>query len=288
MNECVHDTFILNNEIIKRKYFSESYLYKGRSFYEVIRYLGGYCLFLEDHLERMANSLGLFNIDYVMDYQAISECLSKLILNNNVKSGNIKLVINFSESLEDSPNILVYFTRHKYPTIKQYRHGIDVSLLSIERRMPNAKFVNNDVITAVKGELIEKGFYETLMVDSEGYITEGSKSNVFFIRADELYTPPIIKVLPGITRKYVFIICNRLNIRFIERNISINDLNKYDTVFLSGTSAKILPVRSINNIYLRADNKLLMQITESYENIIAEYINRRKKNKIKIINSCFF
>jgi branched-chain amino acid aminotransferase len=286
MNECLHDTFILNNKIKKRKDFSESYLNRGKSFYEVLRYIDGYYLFLEDHLERITNSIRLFNIDYSIDYNVITDSLSKLILNNRVKYGNVKLVINFNESLKSRPNILAYFTKYKYPGILQYKYGIDVSLLYMERKMPNAKFVNNDVLAAVKSELLGKGFYETLLVDKEGYITEGSKSNIFFLNNSEIYTPPINKVLPGITRKYVFKICNMLNINIIEKDISINDLRKYTSVFLSGTSAKILPVKRINDIFFKINNKLLTRIIESYEHIIIEYISRRKKNKIEILNSC--
>jgi len=287
MNECLHDAFILNDEIKRRKDFNESYLNTGKSFYEVLRYIDGYCLFLEDHLERITNSIRLFNIDYSIDYRSFAEGLSKLILNNRVKRGNVKLVINFNESLKNKPNILAYFTKYKYPGIMQYKYGIDVSLLSMERKMPNAKFVNNYVLTAVRSELLNKGFYETLLVDKEGCITEGSKSNVFFLKDNEICTPPINKVLPGITRKYVFQICNKLNIRLIEKDISINDLRNYNSVFLSGTSAKILPVKGINDIFFKVNNKLLLQIIKYYENIIIEYISRKKKNKIEIINSCF-
>ena len=285
MNECLHNTFILNNEIKRRRDFNYSYLNTGKSFYEILRYIDGYYLFLEDHLERIANSIRLFNIDYSIDYKTITDSLSKLILNNHIRCGNAKLVINFNESLKNKPNVLAYFTKYKYPGVPQYKYGIDVSLLSIERKMPNAKFVNNEIIVAVNNELLGKGFYETLLVDKNGYITEGSRSNVFFLKDNEIYTPPINKVLPGITRKYVLQICNKLNIKLIEKNISINDLSSYDTVFLSGTSAKILPVKRINDIFFKVNNGLLVQIIASYENIIIEYISRRKKNNIEIINS---
>ena len=287
MNECLHDTFILNDEIKRRKEFNEAYLNTGKSFYEVLRYIDGYCLFIEDHLERITNSIKLFKIDYSINYRSVAESLSKLILTNHVKRGNIKLVINFNESLKNKPNILAYFTKHKYPRIMHYKYGIDVSLLSVERIMPNAKFVNNYVLTAVKIELLGKGFYEALLVDKGGYITEGSKSNIFFIKDNDIFTPPVNKVLPGITRKYVFQICNKLNIRLIEKDISINDLRSYDSVFLSGTSAKILPVKRINDILFKVKDELLIQIIKSYENIIIEYISGKKKNKTEIINSCY-
>jgi branched-chain amino acid aminotransferase len=169
----------------------------------------------------------------------------------------IKLVINFDETGRKQPDVLIYFVRHRYPSSALYRNGVCASLLSIESIMPNAKFVNSAVMTAVNRELLNKSIYETLLVNNEGFITEGSKSNK--------------KGASGITGKYVFNICNEQNIRFIEQNISINNLNKYSTLFLSGTSAKILPVRGINDIFYRADNSILRQFIDFYKPAVAAF-----------------
>ena len=285
MNECIHDVFVFNNLIRAQKDFDDYYLKAGKSFYEVLRLIDGCCLFLEDHFERLENSLRIFSIDYKIDYEHITNNISELISNNNIIHGNIKLIINFNEIRKKKPDVLVYFVRHKYPSSAQYRHGIDASLLTMERIMPNAKYINDDAITDANRELPDRNIYETLLVNEEGLLTEGSKSNVFFIKDDTIFTSPVEKVLPGITRKYVICICNEQNIRLIEQDISISDLNKYSTVFLSGTSAKILPVKRINDLFFQVNNNILKKIMKTYNKKIIEYCSDKNKKKQEITSS---
>jgi branched-chain amino acid aminotransferase len=271
MSECLHDVFVFNNEIRSQQDFNGHHLTAGRSFYEVLRLEGNCCLFLEDHLERLENSLKLFGIGYDLDHGKIADKISKLISLAGIGTGNIKIVLNFDEARGRHPDTLLYFVKHRYPSDDQYRLGVDASLLKVERMIPNAKFINNFIIDAVNRELDSKNIYEALLVNNEGYITEGSKSNIFFIKGDKICTPPLNKVLPGITRKYVFNICNKQNIKIIEQDISIDNLDKYTAVFLSGTSAKILPVKNINDFFFQVDNILLRQVMKYYDEEIIKY-----------------
>jgi branched-chain amino acid aminotransferase len=271
MSEYLHDVFVFNNEIRPRQDFNEHFLTAGRSFYEVLRLVGNCCMFLEDHLERLENSMKLFGIGYKLNNGEIAETISKFISSSGVSLGNIKIVLNFDEAGRKRPDIIIYFVKHRYPSDIQYRLGVDTSLLAVERIIPNAKFINNVVIDAVNREFVSNNIYETLLVNNEGYITEGSKSNIFFIKEDTIYTPPLNKVLPGITRKYVLNICNKQNINIINQDISIDNLSNYTTVFLSGTSAKILPVKKINDFLFKVDNNILRQIMKSYDEEIIKY-----------------
>ena len=100
-----------------------------------------------------------------------------------------------------------------------------------------------------------------------------------FIKEDIIYTPPEHKVLPGITRKHVIDISKRLDIKIIEQDISINNLTSFNVVFISGTSAKVLPVRRINDIFFDVKSKILRNIMEIYEMEIRYYISKQKKIK---------
>ncbi len=280
MNECLHENFLLNGEYKNREEFKDRFLIEGKSFYEVIRIIDGFYIFIEDHIERLRNSLKVFGIDYCFENKLIIDYLLKYKFKNDISYGNIRLVMNFKKLTNCKPEILVYSIAHKYPTADNYKYGIDASVLFIERNMPNAKFVNKDVLAAVSRELSDTYVYETLLADNKGYITEGSKSNIFFIKDNAVYTPPEIKVLPGITRKHIIAISKELNIRVIEKNISINDLREYSTVFISGTSAKVLPVRKINDISYDVYSKILKRISDSYDIRINDYILSRKQTKI--------
>src|SRR5699024_2549703 len=113
--------------------------------------------------------------------------------------------------------------------------------------------------------------------DEEGYITEGSRSNVFFIKDDALITPPSKKVLLGVTRGYVFRICNNLSIDVIEEAVQDYDIEKMQGAFITGTTVDILPIASIDDTQLMTtENKIMRKIIEAYAKEIKKDIEKRK------------
>ena len=142
----------------------------------------------------------------------------------------------------------------------------------LERPNPSIKAVNLNLREKTENLLQQFDVYEILLIDQTGMITEGSKSNVFFIRNNMVFTPPEHCVLPGITRKYVFSICKKLSIEIIEKNIYFESVTNYEAVFITGTSPKILPVKQIDNTTFRVDNRILHQIITEFEEIILKNI----------------
>ena len=123
-----------------------------------------------------------------------------------------------------------------------------------------------------------KKAFEALLVDSNGYIPEGSRSNIFFIKGDTVYTAPKGDVLLGITREYILKTCKELNIRVIEENIHICDLAKLDGAFMSGTSVNVLPIASIDDIKLNSvDNEIIRAVNNGYmDGMEKDIINKRR------------
>jgi len=107
-------------------------------------------------------------------------------------------------------------------------------------------------------------------------VSEGSRSNVFFIRHDLIRTPPGDQVLKGITRNKVIQLCRKLNIKLIEDPISIDELNKFEAVFLTGTSPKVLPVRRIGSMIYNPDHQLTRLLAVAYDELAADYIRQRR------------
>lgn len=113
-----------------------------------------------------------------------------------------------------------------------------------------------------------ENLYDALLVGEDETITEGSKTNVFFVKKATLYTAPGDMVLKGITRQKVFDLCKQLNYKIIERSISIITLHKYEAAFFSGTSPKILPIRRIANIQYDVTHPVVKTLMTAYDNLI--------------------
>jgi branched-chain amino acid aminotransferase len=174
---------------------------------------------------------------------------------------------------------MLYFTPYEPPLEVDYREGVKTTLCAAMREDPNAKVMHTKARHLADEKIQQLGVYEALLVDAEGYITEGSRSNVFFVRGSRLVTPPDDAVLQGIARKNILRICRRENIPVDVRRVHPNELYAFQAVFLSGTTPKVLPVQAVDDIYFNTNNRLVGFIMEKYNQYLKTYVESRKKRQ---------
>jgi len=234
--------------------------------YEVLRVMDRKPIFLENHLRRMENSFELINEKFTLSYEDISIKIDNLIKIENKFEGNIKITYGVHEK-----KLKIFFVEHSYPSDEMYEHGVKTILYFGERENPNAKIVDETFRQKVNGEIKDKDAYEAILVDKNGYITEGSKSNIFMVKDNELLTSPLKAVLPGVTRGEIIKIAGKLGIKVKEVEYKYSDIDKLDGMFISGTSPKVLPISSVDNINLNPNNSIIRKLFEEYNNEINLY-----------------
>ncbi|MGH4050338.1 MAG: aminotransferase class IV [Clostridium sp.] len=257
MDSSINEFFLYGNDIKISGEFESYNTSTGKSLYEVIRISDGIPIFFMEHLERLENSAKIMEYSLVITRNEIIRGVLKLINKNRVQNGNIKLVVNYSLNHEKNDNndnndsaekFLAYFVKHSYPTKQQYELGVKTIAYHAERSNPNAKVINNSFREKINQKIHNENVYEAILVDDDGFITEGSKSNIFMVRGSKVVTSEVINVLPGITRQFIIKTCKRLNIEFEEKNVHLNELELYDGLFISGTSPNVLPIRSVGEL----------------------------------------
>jgi branched-chain amino acid aminotransferase len=131
--------------------------------------------------------------------------------------------------------------------------GVDVGISSWNRSAPNtiptaAKAGGNYLSSQLVVEEAKRhGYAEGIALDTQGFISEGSGENIFVLRGGKLYTPPATAaILPGITRDTVMILAQSMGYSVVETNIAREALYLADEVFMTGTAAEIVPVRSVD------------------------------------------
>lgn len=273
-NEVVKDFYLLNGELRSTRDLDVfDHLYNP--IYEVIRVIKGVPLFLEEHLERMRESASLIRDRIYRKDQDIIKDIKKAIKENKVENLNIKLAYGNIEGMGQA--FLVYFIKSFYPPEEYYKNGIHTTLFHYERQNPNAKVQVGDFKQKVAKRLKAKEAFEALLVNQSGYIPEGSRSNIFFVKGNNLYTAPRGDVLLGITRKHILHICEELGIKIIEENIHVGDLDKLNGAFMTGTSVNVLPISSIDHIRLDSiNNEIIREVNHAYVNRMFKYINSKK------------
>jgi branched-chain amino acid aminotransferase len=237
-------------------------------YYEVIRMIDRKFLFLEDHLERLKNSVSGSGLEFPGN-EVIKDHLRLLQTNNDEVLGNIRICLQANSG--NKPDLICYFVPYYYPDECMYKSGVQLVTYPHERPNPVIKKWDNRFRVKVNDFIRDHGVYEAILMNFQHQITEGSRSNIFFIDRDNiLYTAPTEDVLPGITRKYVLTICNEEKIRVVERSILKDELSEMSACFISGTSPKILPIWQLDGTQFSVDHPLLKLFMERFEAIVKE------------------
>lgn len=145
------------------------------------------------------------------------------------------------------------------------RHHVNIT-------MTKSKAVANYVNSILaKREAVLAGYEETIMLDPEGYVSEASGENIFFVRNGKVTTPPTTSALDGITRDIIIkVLHDDMGIQVIERQFSRDELYIADEIFLTGTAAEITPVRELDDrsIGTGKPGSITQQLQSAYFDIV--------------------
>lgn len=243
-----------------------------KGIYEVVRVIDGIPLFFEDHYARFCRSAEIAGISLGFEEAGLARLLRKLIDKNATKEGNILI--------SKDKNLVAHFISHNYPTDKMYNEGVVCRLLFAERANPNAKVLHTEARQKANKLLAESGCYEVLLVDHNGFVTEGSRSNVFFVSGDKIFTAPRSQVLLGITRQKAIETARSLQTEVVEKEIHTSELQQFDAAFITGTSPKILPIREIEEFTFDSQNPLVARLMDAFNERISTYVVENLRRKI--------
>lgn len=258
------NSIIRNGNVIKKEEYTEDV----RAYYEVIRVRDRALMFLEDHVKRLDHSLKKAGVDKTISINTIQSDLAVLFEADGIKNQNVK----FSVSVEDGRLCCVlHYVESFYPDEGTYKKGVSVRTKSFEREQPEIKQLTN-AMQVIRKQLQQDTVYEYLLVDDEGLILEGTKTNVFFVAGNRVITADTGRVLGGITRHYVADIA-KTHFQFEEVPFVKANLQQADAVFLTGTSIGVLPVRRVDEIsYSSAENPVVLSLMQAYETCENQYI----------------
>ncbi|MCK5171678.1 MAG: aminotransferase class IV family protein [Bacteroidales bacterium] len=278
--ECSQDYYIHNFKFLASSDFNEELFQNGISIYEVIRIEKGIPLFLENHLNRLYHSADISNFNINESYCDFETLIEQLITKNKTYQGKIRIVIHYNSSNNNTEkDTLIYFTPHFFPTTEEYSKGVKTGICKAIRTNPNAKILNSEARSKANNSIVENKLFEVILQNSDGFISEGSRSNIFFIKDQTVITPPEKDVLMGITRTNIIKICKENGINITEKKIHFSEFPEINSAFISGTSLKVLPVKTINNNTFNTKNPVLRKIMKLYDSLIEDYLNSQKEIK---------
>ena len=238
---------------------------------------------LPEHTRRLLNSAKIFQMKVPFDAETLMEAQKEVVRRNKLQSCYLRPLIWIgSEKLGVSPKgNTVHVAIAAWPwgaylgedgltkgirvkTSSFTRHHVNVALV---RAKASGNYINSILANT---EATNDGYDEALLLDTEGYVSEGSGENFFLVNKGRIYTPDLASCLDGITRDSVITIARDQGIDVIEKRITRDEVYCADEAFFTGTAAEITPIRELDNRQVGAGRR--GPITEKLQKIFFDIV----------------
>jgi len=267
-------------------------LHYGTGVFEGVRAydtLNGPAIFrLKEHTNRLFDAAKKINIEVPFELDEIIHAQCETLNKNQLNAGYIRPIIYLgNEGLglrakELSVNVAIAaWEWPSYMDPEAKKKGISIAKSSYVQ-YENPLHSGNKIIgtyfqnTMALHEAIDKGADEALMMDANGFISEGSGENIFIVKDLKLMTPTKDHCLNGITRQSVIQIAKDLNYDVIEKNLTFDDLISADEAFFTGTAVEITPISKVDDVKIGHDGA--GEITKVLQNKFDEVISGKDLN----------
>jgi len=266
--------------------YDHSFLY-GDGVFETMRAYGRCVFKFEDHVQRLYSSLKQLYMDMPIAPNMMLKAIKLLLQYNQLSDAYIRVMVSRGEgpigldvSLCPAPTLFIVAEQpHNYPT-NWYQQGVSTIIVS-HRHIPDVclstsiKSCNYLVNILARKEAQDKGAQEAIMLNMEGYITEGTVSNIFLYKDKKIFTPALSSgILDGITRKTVIEIAEHRGVEVIERHISPEEIFSAEECFITNTTMEILPVTFCDGTQI-ADGKpgrITKILMKDYKRIVEDAV----------------
>ena len=241
---------------------------------------------LQDHTDRLFNSAHIYQMPIPFDKATINEAQLEVVRRNGFESCYVRpLVFYGSEKMGVSPKgaqvhvAIAAWPWGAYLGEEALKQGIRVKVSSYARQhvnvtMPRAKVAStyaNSIIA--NAEALDHGYDEAILLDTEGFLAEGSGENIFLVKNGVLCEPEIASALTGITRSTIHALAADLGIPLQTKRLTRDDLYIADEAFFTGTAAEVTPIREVDRRQIGQGSR--GPVTEKLQQAYFDLVNGR-------------
>jgi branched-chain amino acid aminotransferase len=238
-------------------------LHYGMGAFEGIRCYktkGGSAIFrLQEHITRLFDSCRILQIEPPYSPDDIKKAIIQSVKTNKLKECYIRPIVYVGYGAmglypKDNPIrvSIAAWPWGAYLGDEGLKKGIRVKISSFSRLHVNITMTKSKTCgdyvnsTLAKREAISCGYDEALLLDTNGFVAEGTGQNIFIVRNGLLMTPPLPSVLEGITRKSIIEMAKKEKIKVKETDFTRDELYIADEAFFTGTAAEVTPIREVD------------------------------------------
>ena len=238
---------------------------------------------LNDHTDRLFNTAKKIDIDIPFSKETLNNVQKEIFKKNDLDEGYIRPIVYLGaeslgiRALDLSVNVAVAaWEWPSYMDPKAKENGISV-IKSSHEQYSNPLHSGNKIIgtyinsTMALHEALKKGADEAVLMDKDGFISEGSGENIFMLKGNKIFTPTTNHCLNGITRQSVITIASDEGFEVIEKNLTYEDLANSDEAFFTGTAVEITPITSLDMKSIGSGKR--GDVTEKLQTIYSDAIS---------------
>lgn len=242
---------------------------------------------LQEHTDRLFRSAHILGMKIRFDKNAVNDAIRRVVRDNKLESGYIRPMCFYgaegmglrADNLQVH-SIVAAWTWGAYMGEENMRRGIKVRTSSFTRHHVNitmckAKATGNYMNSMLAlQEALSCGCDEALLLDTEGYVAEGSGENIFIVRNGIVYTPELTSALDGITRATIETLAKDLGIEVREKRITRDEVYVADEAFFTGTAAEVTPIRELDGRVIGSGSR--GPLTERLQALYFDVVHGRK------------
>jgi branched-chain amino acid aminotransferase len=280
---CWLDGQILSASEAKISVFDHGFLY-GDGVFEGLRFYNKRVFRLPLHLQRLQRSAQALNLKIPLNAEQLSTALADLLQQSTLNDGYIRLIVTRGVGILGinpancaKPSVVMLADQLQMVTDAQRAQGIRMVTASTRRLTPDrldSRIKSLNYLNAIlaRMEANVAGVEEAVLLNDRGCVAEGTADNIFIVSAGVLLTPPPTEgALAGITRHTVLELAQGLGIPARETVLTPYDLYNADECFLSGTGAKLIPVREIDGRTIaQCPGQVYQRLNQAFAELIAQ------------------
>ncbi|HSB30922.1 MAG TPA: branched-chain amino acid transaminase [Candidatus Sulfobium mesophilum] len=243
---------------------------------------------LDEHVERLFDSAHIFMMKVPFSKEQIRDAIIETVKVNKMKECYVRPIVYVGYGAmglypKDNPIkvAIAAWPWGAYLGDEGLEKGIRVKVSSFIRHHVNVDmtrgkvcgyYVNSQI---AKREAISCGYDEAVLLDTEGYVSEGSGENVFIVRNKRIKTTPLTSILEGITRDSIITVARDMKIPVIEERFTRDEIYIADEAFFTGTAAEVTPIREVDGRMIGDGRR--GKITEKLQNIFFDVVKGRNR-----------
>ena len=215
---------------------------------------------LSEHTDRLFRSAHILRMKIPYDKETLNQMQCEAVSRNNLESAYLRPMCFYgSEGMglrADNLNVHVMIAAWEWGAYlgeENLKNGIRIRVSSFTRHHVNITMcrakANGNYMNSMMAlqEALRDGYDEALLLDTEGFVMEGSGENIFIVRDGVLYTPDLTSALDGITRRTVITLAAELGIPVVEKRITRDEVYIADEAFFTGSAAEVTPIREVDS-----------------------------------------